>query len=123
MKLRQNLRGNCGQNLRGNLGQKIGKIALKFSIRAGLAVGGLALGGLLTQTHAQNFLKSQQYVSGIDVAGSTALDGAGDPRLITVIQEFINRVLGTLGLIALIFLLYGGFMIVTAGDKDDAYKK
>ena len=46
-----------------------------------------------------------------------------EDSLITVINRFINYLLGFLGLIALIMLLVGGFFVLTAGADDGAYKK
>lgn len=58
---------------------------------------------------------------GINVAGGTETD-KGD-SIIQVIKNVINYVLGFLGLIALIFLLIGGFKIVTAGGNDKAHEE
>ena len=55
-----------------------------------------------------------------DVPGSTSL--AGD-SLINTIKSGINRLLGLLGLIALIVLLWGGFQMVTAAGDDGKYKE
>ncbi len=57
---------------------------------------------------------------GINVAGGTDTD-QGD-RIIQVIKNLINYVLGFLGLVALIMLLYGGWKIVTGGEDEGATK-
>ncbi|MEI7558637.1 MAG: hypothetical protein WCJ45_07790 [bacterium] len=43
--------------------------------------------------------------------------------MITVIKNFINRMLGMLSLIALVILLRGGFQMVTAAGDEAKYKK
>lgn len=48
---------------------------------------------------------------------------AGEEKIIDVIKKFINYTLWLLALIALGMLIYGGYMMVTAGGKEDAYKK
>lgn len=65
-----------------------------------------------------NFVQGQNYLGGIDVAGQGALQ---QDSLIGSIQTFVNRVLGILGLIALIVLLYGGFQMVTAAGDEEKY--
>lgn len=44
-------------------------------------------------------------------------------KLINVIRNFINWMLGILSLIALVILLWGGFQMVTAAGDDGKYKK
>ena len=66
-----------------------------------------------------NFTQTQQQV-GIDVPGWTGLQG---DSLLNVIRTFINWVLGILGLIALIILLYGGFQMVTAAGNEEKYNE
>lgn len=58
---------------------------------------------------------------GINVAGGTDVDQWD--RIIGVVKNFINYVLGFLGLIALIMLLYGGFKIVTWGSDEAKYQE
>jgi hypothetical protein len=41
----------------------------------------------------------------------------------SVIQTAVNRVLGILALIALLILLYAGFLMLTAAGDDDRYNK
>lgn len=65
-----------------------------------------------------NFTQWQNYLGGIDVAWQGALQ---QDSLIGSIQTFVNRVLGILGLIALIILLYGGFQMVTAAGDEEKY--
>lgn len=58
---------------------------------------------------------------GINVAGGTDVDQWD--RIIGVIKNFINYVLGFLGLIALIMLLFGWFKIVTWGSDEAKYQE
>lgn len=68
---------------------------------------------------AQDFTTQQGYLWGINVAGQ---EGLQQDSLIGSIQTFVNRVLGILGLIALIVLLYGWFQMVTAAGDEEKYK-
>lgn len=56
-----------------------------------------------------------------DVPG--AQQGLQGDGLILTIKNGINWLLGLLGLIALVVLLWGGFQMVTAAGADDKYKK
>ncbi len=55
----------------------------------------------------------------IKIAGTK--DGLQDDKFLKVVKGAVNRVLGILGLIALLFLLYGGFEMVTAAGDDKKY--
>jgi len=55
---------------------------------------------------------------GVAWAGTDQGDG-----LITIIKNLINRILGMLGLISLVILLWGGFQMVTAAGNEEKYKK
>jgi len=58
------------------------------------------------------------------VAASIATTGAASNVLITkTIQNFINRVLAILAFIALILLLYWGFMMLIAAGDEEKYSK
>ncbi|MCS6983012.1 MAG: pilin [Candidatus Absconditabacterales bacterium] len=103
-------------------------ISYSFSFMT-LFIGAVSLFGLATPTYAQSTIQTQwsnisnntAVHGGVSVAGGTDTD-KGD-GVIQVVKNFINYVLGFLGLVALIFLLWGGFQIVTAGDDGDAYQK
>jgi hypothetical protein len=43
--------------------------------------------------------------------------------VVNIVKSAVNRVLGILALLALIVLLYGGFLMVTAAWNDDQYNK
>lgn len=55
----------------------------------------------------------------IKIAGTK--DGLQDDKFLKVVKWAVNWVLGILGLIALLFLLYGGFEMVTAAGDDKKY--
>lgn len=55
----------------------------------------------------------------IKIAGTK--DGLQDDKFLKVVKGAVNWVLGILGLIALLFLLYGGFEMVTAAGDDKKY--
>lgn len=55
-------------------------------------------------------------LSYIDPSGSIGL-GSADLR--TTVTNIINWVLGLLGIVAVIMILYGGFMWLTAGGSED----
>jgi len=42
---------------------------------------------------------------------------------INVVKSFVNWVLGILAFIALIIVIYGGFLMVTSAGEDDSYNK
>lgn len=56
----------------------------------------------------------------IQVAGS---ESGKQDSFVNVIKGAINWMLGILALIALIILLYGGFLMVTASGDEDKYNK
>ncbi len=47
----------------------------------------------------------------------------GDALITNTIQTAINRILGILALIALLILMYAGFLMLTAAGDDEKYKK
>ena len=92
--------------------------SLKIAIISAMALFGFGL-ATVAPVSAQNFTTTQQQV-GVNVPGSSGLQG---DSLINVVRSFINRVLGILGLIALIVLLYGGFQMVTAAGDEEKYNE
>ena len=54
---------------------------------------------------------------------ATANVDDGNPKLITAIKDAINLILGLLGTIALVILLWGGFQMVTAAGDEGKHKK
>jgi len=46
-----------------------------------------------------------------------------EDAFVNVVKGAVNRVLGILALIALIILLYGGFLMVTSAGEEEKYKK
>lgn len=59
-----------------------------------------------------------------DIAVPGAVDGTNTKdAFVNVVRGVINWTLGILAFVALVVLLYGGFMMVTAAGEDDKYKK
>ena len=88
-------------------------------------IGFVSLGGGVVNAQLSN--QQNGYLIDTD-GGSTdqiAVIGAGTGQqdaFVNVVRGAINWVLGVLALIALIILLYGGFMMVTASGNEDRYK-
>lgn len=59
-------------------------------------------------------------ISGKDFAGNAGLSSG---NLITTIQSIIRIALGFLGVVAVVIILMGGFMWMTAGGNDEKLKK
>ncbi|HRU50405.1 MAG TPA: hypothetical protein P5155_02770, partial [Candidatus Absconditabacterales bacterium] len=57
---------------------------------------------------------------GLAVGGANANQGG---NLISVIKNFINRILGLLALITLVIVLRGGFKMVTAAGDEGKFKE
>ena len=69
-----------------------------------------------------------QYINTTDDGTTSDLavikSGTGtNDQLVDVIKSAINWILGILALIALVVLLYGGFLMVTAAGNEENYKK
>jgi len=65
----------------------------------------------------------QQRWTSIWVAGNDMWGGSGSEWFLDFIQTALNRILGLLGLITIILLIWGGFQMVTAAGDDGKYKK
>lgn len=59
-------------------------------------------------------------ITGKDFAGSSGLSSG---NLITTISSIIRIALGFLGVVAVVIILIGGFMWMTAGGNDEKLKK
>jgi len=66
---------------------------------------------------------SAEAVAVVGAADAWATDWWQEDALVNVIKWWINWVLGILALIALIVLLWGGFLMVTAAGNEDRYSK
>ena len=64
------------------------------------------------------FQKAQSDIGAIQTA-----TGLGKTDLPTLVGSIINAVLGLLGIILLIYLLYGGFLWMTSGGDTEGVKK
>lgn len=79
---------------------------------------GLVLGaGAMAQ---DNFLSSE-----LENVGNAAFGGTGTPAtdLPTAIGNVINVILGFLGVVLLVIVIYGGFLYMTSGGSEDKAKK
>jgi len=86
---------------------------------AGAAFFGAANAQFTTQNNYQNPVDSGS-TDNVNVIGW----GAGQQdAFVNVVRGFINWTLGILAFIALIILLYGGFLMVTAAGDEEKYKK
>ena len=65
--------------------------------------------------------ESVKSLKNINISG--VADGDQEAGLLDVIKWITNWVLGVLALIALILVMYGGFLMVTSAGADDAYTK
>lgn len=96
---------------------------LSAKILSVIVLGILSVSGLVT--FAQTTTIPWFWTNPWNNAGITWLWATEDQggRLIDVIKNFINWMLGILALIALVILLWGGFQMVTAAGDDAKYKK
>ena len=60
---------------------------------------------------------------GVDIGTAWAGNLAGSEKLIDTIKTAINIILGLLGTISLVILLWGGFQMVTAAGDEGKHKK
>lgn len=74
---------------------------------------------LVTPKHSGG--ADQVAVIGLEDASNQ--NGGQEDALINVVKWWVNRVLGILGLIALLILMYGGFLMVTSAGEEEQYKK
>lgn len=79
----------------------------------------LFVGSLSLQTYAQ--FGNTDYVEDIGVPGTQ--DGLQGSKLLDIIKNFINWMLGMLATVALVLCLYAGFLMTTAAGDDGKYKK
>jgi len=68
------------------------------------------------------FLKGQLFDPNRDLPDNLA-DAGGDSTLREIILLAINFILGFVGLIAVIMLIYGGFILLTSSGEEEKTKK
>lgn len=94
-----------------------------FAIASMIIGGALAMSvvapALTNTVHAQGTLTTDDLLSD-DFTGAT---GLGQANLKSTIGNIINVLLGFLGIIAVLIILYGGFVWMTAGGSEDKVKK
>ncbi len=94
---------------------------MRFSIRAGKFIrwcAGLATG--LTALFYVGVAAHAQVQTGIEFATATGLMG-GDIR--TIVSRIINALLGLLGIVAVVIIIYGGWTYMTAAGEDAKIQK
>ncbi|UFX83510.1 pilin [Candidatus Absconditicoccus praedator] len=91
----------------------------------------IVVGIMMTMLGLMSFsgLANAQIESGFgdaDETGGVGVAGAGEDQgegFLDVVRNFVNWVLGIMALIALIILLWGGFLMVTAAGDEEKYNK
>lgn len=97
---------------------QMAKVAGRAAALAG-TVQALAMG---TAAHAQEDV--DRFFGGSGGASDFAdTAGLGDSDLTTTIASIINTALGFLGVVAVVIILYGGFLWMTSGGNDDKVKQ
>src|SRR5438552_3226679 len=89
----------------------------RIMTRAGAALTGL-VAPLVVFAAGNPFQKSQSDLGTIQTAS-----GVSAQDLPTLVGRIINAVLGVLGLLLLVYLLYGGFLWMTSGGEEEGVKK
>lgn len=99
----------------------MGKIRLIVFYIFLLTVGSFAVFGI--SAHAQSCGEGYQMVAGIcsPVVNGSGLAGTSDYKQLLV--KVIDFLLELSGAVSVLFVLYGGFMYMTAGSNDDQVKK
>jgi hypothetical protein len=64
-----------------------------------------------------------QWIQGLYYNGQIFSFLQAENQTIAYIQRIVNRALTFVGIIALLYLLYSGFLMVTAAWRDDQFKK
>lgn len=94
---------------------------LSAKILSVFVFGILSVGSLFTLAQSTpTWFGDATSAGGIWVSGTEQLQGG---KLIDIVKNFINWILGMLALVALVILLRGGFQMVTAAGDDAKYKK
>ncbi len=66
---------------------------------------------------------AQSIRAGLRTAGSAADLGDSQVDLTVIVGQLINAALGLVGILLLVYLLYGGFLWMTAGGSTEQVKK
>jgi len=74
------------------------------------------------ETVSAGFLKGQLFDPNRDLPDNLA-DAGGDSTLREIILLAVNFILGFVGLIAVIMLIYGGFVLLTSSGEEEKTKK
>ncbi len=99
----------------------IKKVVVSISCMMMLSIASISIVPTHTLAAAPNGFGDDSQVKDDPFNIPKAEDGKQWEALLDVIKGVVNWVLGILGLIALIVVLYGGFLMVTAGGDSGQY--
>lgn len=98
------------------------KRTLKFLVGSVVSTGSITLPLIaLAQSNPNPFSQAQANVN--SVANSSGVSTGGSVDLYQIIGNVINIVLGFLGVLLLLYILYAGFLWMTAGGNEDNIEK
>jgi hypothetical protein len=98
------------------------KRTLKFLVSSAVSTGSIALPLMaLAQSNPNPFTTAQTNVSNVGNAAGVTTGGTTD--LYTIIGNVINIILGFLGVLLLLYILYAGFLWMTAGGNEENIEK
>lgn len=96
-------------------------LSLFFAVSSAVFIGG---GTVCAREFGFGTFPSVEATKDVQVGGADWWNNRfREEEFLDVVKGAVNRVLGILALIALIVLLYGGFLMVTAAGDDDQYGK
>ena len=98
------------------------KILLKFFIILLLVFNVLSVTPVLAEINGTTGVQESLNKLG-KVGGDTGLDKSGGGDLPTIVGGIVGAVLGVLGAVLLLMIVYAGFLWMTAQGKDDQIKK
>lgn len=75
------------------------------------------------QSNTRTIFNDPTAVWWVEGVGTVGTDKNQGDSFINVVKSFVNWSLGIIALIALIVVLYGGFLMVSASWNDEQYKK
>ena len=94
------------------------KLGIKALVFGALTFVGLSFAVTTASQNPGGFAPNAGNNAGINGLGADQNQGE---NLLQVVRNFVNWMLGILGMITLIILLYGGFQMVTAAGDEEKY--
>lgn len=94
------------------------KLGIKAIVFGAIALIGTSFAVTTASSNPGGFGTNEGNNAGINGIGADTNQGE---NLLQVVKNFVNWMLGILGLITLIILLYGGFQMVTAAGDEEKY--